>query len=102
MSSSRIGEIGGLPPSSVAPQARTVGDSPGAPTFGEALESALRAVDSEMQAADRGAAAYVGGANVDLHNVLLDIERADLSFRTMVQLRNKLLEAYQEMMRISV
>ena len=44
----------------------------------------------------------VAGENVDLHTVMLDLERADLGFRTMVQVRNKLLDAYKEVMRLPV
>ncbi len=45
---------------------------------------------------------YVSGKGGDLHNVLIEMERADLQFRTMVQVRNKLVEAYKEVMRMPV
>jgi flagellar hook-basal body complex protein FliE len=100
MNAGRIGEIQPQqlpsPPNAPAPRA---GDGP---SFGEALQSALRDVDAQLQASEQGAAAWTAGDGGDLHNVLLDMERADLSLRTIVQVRNKLLEAYQEIMRIQV
>ena len=72
------------------------------PSFGQALDSALKEVDGDLQKADGQAASYVAGENVDLHTVMLDLERADLGFRTMVQVRNKLLDAYKEVMRLPV
>ncbi len=103
MNSGRIGDIGQIRPLTPDIGTKKPDAAPsGGPSFGEALESALKAVDGGLQHGDAQAAAYVSGENVDLHNVLLDMERADLNFRTMVQVRNKLLEAYKEIMRMPV
>jgi len=74
----------------------------GGPSFGEALEDALRTVDGDMTRADRKAVQWISGEGGDLHDVLLEMQQADLSFRTMLQVRNKLLEAYKEIMRMPV
>ncbi len=71
-------------------------------SFGDALESALQKVDSSLESADQMATGYISGAGGDLHDVLIRMEQADLQFRTMMQVRNKLLEAYKEIMRIQV
>jgi flagellar hook-basal body complex protein FliE len=42
------------------------------------------------------------GEITDVHEVMLAMTRADLSFRMMLEVRNKLLEAYQEVMRMQV
>lgn len=105
MNSGRIGDIGQVKPLAPELSTRRPGEAAtgsGGPSFGEALESALKTVDAGLQHGDAQAAAYVAGENVDLHNVLIDIQRADLNFRTMVQVRNKLLEAYKEIMRMPV
>ncbi len=78
------------------------GGAASGPSFGEALEDALRTVDGNLTGSEARATEYVGGGNVDLHNVIIDLERADLNLRTMIQVRNKLLEAYKEVMRIPV
>lgn len=72
------------------------------PSFGQALEEALKTTENQMQEGDAVAGAYISGEGVDLHTALLQMERADLSFRTMMEVRNKLLEAYREIMRIPV
>jgi flagellar hook-basal body complex protein FliE len=104
MNTGRIGEFGIKPAigETTRPGGAVAPAGSEGPSFGEALENALKTVDGSMQQADAGAASYVGGGNVDLHNVMMDLERADLGFRTMVQVRNKLLDAYKEVMRIPV
>jgi flagellar hook-basal body complex protein FliE len=104
MNTGRIGEFSIKP--LVGEATRTGGAATPAagegPSFGEALENALKTVDGNMQQGDASAASYIGGGNTDLHNAMMDLERADLGFRTMVQVRNKLLDAYKEVMRIPV
>lgn len=74
----------------------------GGPSFGEALEEALKTTETQLQQGDAVAGAYISGEGVDLHTALMQMERADLSFRTMLEVRNKLLDAYREIMRIPV
>ncbi len=106
MDAGRIREFTPVLPNAGKDAVRGTGQGPapatGGPSFGEALEDALRTVDAGMQTADAEAASYIAGGNIDLHNVVMDLERADLNFRTMVQIRNKLLDAYKEVMRIPV
>ena len=104
MDTGRIGEFLIKPPvGEISRDRAPVSTGTGAgPSFGQALEDALKTVDRDLQHGDAQAAAYLSGENVDLHNVMMDIERADLTFRTMVQVRNKLLDAYREVMRIPV
>ena len=44
----------------------------------------------------------LSGENVPLHQVMIATEEASVSFQLMVEVRNKLLEAYQELMRMQV
>ncbi|MDQ7087452.1 MAG: flagellar hook-basal body complex protein FliE [Acidobacteriota bacterium] len=71
-------------------------------SFGQALENALREVDQGLTTADQEATDFIVGKGGDLHNVMIELEKADLQFRTIVQVRNKLLEAYKEVMRMQV
>jgi flagellar hook-basal body complex protein FliE len=49
------------------------------------------------------AQAYEGGdKSVDLSKVMLEVQKADLAFRAMAQVRNKLLDAYTQVMNMSV
>jgi flagellar hook-basal body complex protein FliE len=40
--------------------------------------------------------------NQDIHNTMIAIEKADLSFQMMMQIRNKIINAYEEIMRMQV
>ncbi|RMG43591.1 MAG: flagellar hook-basal body complex protein FliE [Acidobacteria bacterium] len=84
------------------PEAGRSGNRPDGPSFGEAMEEALREVETELGRADAAAVGHIAGDGSDLHNVLLEMERADLSLRTLMQVRNKLLDAYREIMRMQV
>ncbi len=97
-----LGRLGGRDLLEQTGRPRVGGNTPGGPSFGEALEDALRAVDGDMSRADRKAVQWISGEGGDLHDVLLEMQQADLSFRTMLQVRNKLLEAYKEIMRMPV
>jgi flagellar hook-basal body complex protein FliE len=44
----------------------------------------------------------LSGQNVSLHQTMIAMEEASISFQLMVEVRNKLLESYQELMRMQV
>jgi flagellar hook-basal body complex protein FliE len=52
-----------------------------------------------MTAADSAANDFAAGGSADLHTVMLQMEDASLSLKTAVDVRDKLIEAYQEIMR---
>ncbi len=60
-----------------------------------------RLVDMQAES-DRAIEKLIAGEQVDLHQVMLSVEKTDLSFRIAMQLRNKLVQAYQEIMRMQV
>ena len=68
--------------------------------FLETLKGFTRQVDKEIQEADLKAQEFAVGKKYDLHDIMVATEKADLSFRLLLQVRNKLLEAYQEIMRM--
>ena len=77
------------------------GPDQGAGSFSDALGQAMRSVEALQAEADRGAEAVaLGGGN--LHETALALEKADIGLRVAVKVRNKLVDAYQEVMRMSV
>ncbi len=71
------------------------------PSFGDALGQALRSVDAMQVEADRDATEVaLGGGN--LHETALALEKADTAMRVAVKVRNKIVDAYQDIMRMSV
>lgn len=76
--------------------------SPGQPDFGNALKEAVERVDASHKAADGQVEAFVAGEQENLHEVVIAMNEAKLSFQLMTQVRNRLLETYQELMRMQV
>ena len=72
-----------------------------APGFGDALARAVTSLDAAQQQADAAAATLAAGGG-NLHETALALEKADIAMRVAVKARNKVVEAYQEVMRMSV
>ena len=90
--------IGGATGHAVA----SVGGGAGAGGFVEALSRALEGVNALQQEADATKVAVAAGERVDMTQAIVGIERANVAFQLTLQVRNKLLEAYQEVMRMQV
>jgi flagellar hook-basal body complex protein FliE len=89
-----LSSLGATPqPSLDAPAA-----TPGGVDFGEVL-GGLQGIEQE---GNQGLAEIAIGAESDLHDVVLAAELESLSFDLAVQIRNRLVEAYQEIFRMSV
>ncbi|MBE9486502.1 MAG: flagellar hook-basal body complex protein FliE [Chloroflexi bacterium] len=70
--------------------------------FAEALKGSIAEVNEAQLAADRAAEQIAAGETKNLHEAMIKLEEADISLRLMVQVRNKAVEAYQEIMRMQV
>jgi flagellar hook-basal body complex protein FliE len=57
-------------------------------------------VDGALKEADQSVRDLAVGKRHDLHEIMIATEKADVSFKFLMQIRNKLLEAYQEIMRM--
>ena len=68
--------------------------------FMDTLAQAIRRVDQDIKAADRAAEHFSSGANGNIHEAMIITEKAELSFRLVSAVRNKLVEAYREIMRM--
>ena len=87
----------------VDPTRPSAAERPGSPgeSFGDALGKALAGVETLQRDADRSAEQVaLGGGN--LHETALALEKADTAMRVAVKVRNKIVDAYQEIMRMSV
>ena len=71
--------------------------------FSEKLKAAVDQVNNAQQTADKLSMQFVSGeSNVDLHDVMISLQKANVSFQSMIQVRNKLVTAYQEIMNMQV
>lgn len=94
---------------SLAAQAGTGGTLPTAPgvvpktSFAEVLGSSIDSVNEAQQRATELAATFEAGTgDVDLADVMISLQKANLSFQAMTEVRNKLVNAYQEIMNMPV
>ncbi|WP_028585473.1 flagellar hook-basal body complex protein FliE [Desulfogranum mediterraneum] len=71
-------------------------------SFQEILSNMVEGVSGEQQQADQAIQELHAGGEKNLHEAMISMEQADVSLRYMVQVRNKALEAYQEIMRMQV
>lgn len=69
-------------------------------SFGDVLADAIRKVEQEQQTANDMAVKLAAGEVEDIAQVMIASERASLSLNLAIQVRNKVIEAYQEIMRM--
>ena len=70
--------------------------------FSDFLGEMVRDVNGKQAAAGSAVEGVLSGENVPLHQAVLAVEEASVSFQLMVEVRNKLLESYQELMRMQI
>lgn len=71
-------------------------------TFGEFLQDSLTKVNSLQQDANVAMEKLASGESQNLHETLLAVEKADIAFRTMNQVRTKVIDAYREIMKMQI
>jgi flagellar hook-basal body complex protein FliE len=84
-------EIGGASPT-----------SPGGSDFQGVLESAIGEVENARGNANQSVQNFLSGEGDDLHSTVLAVQRADLEFSMLMQVRNKVVAAYQEIMKMQM
>jgi len=91
-------------PALLAPQGAAAAPSAsggGAAGFTSALERLLQSVDTSAGAANTAVAEMVEGTG-DVHDAMIALQRAESTLQLTVQMRNKLMQAYQDIMRMPV
>jgi len=74
----------------------------GAASFGDAMMDAVKAVNTQQTQATQASEAYERGETNDLVGVMLARQKASVSFEATLQVRNKLLGAYRDIMNMPV
>lgn len=72
------------------------------PSFADTLKEAIGNVNQLSLDADRKAQELSTGKTDDIAGVMMAAEKADIALRAMVQVRNKIIDAYQEIMKMQV
>ena len=71
-------------------------------SFSDILRNSVDQVNTYQHQADTAINELVAGRNKNIHETMLSIEQADTSLKLMMQVRNKILDAYREIMRMQV
>ena len=71
-------------------------------SFGDILKDAISTTNQLQKQSDIEIQKLMAGESEDLHSTLIAVQQADLSFQMMMQVRNKLVQAYQEITRMQV
>jgi len=71
-------------------------------TFAETFHKAIHEVDIIQKQADQAVIDLTTGRKQDLHQTMISIERADTAFQLMMQVRNKIVSAYEEVSRMQI
>src|SRR5580698_4155564 len=94
-----------LPPvkplESLDSQSSTQSSSAGA-AFKDVLSSAINEVEGARTGANQTIDKFLAGDGEDLHSTILASQRADLEFQMFMQVRNKVVSAYQEVMKMQL
>ena len=71
-------------------------------TFGKALQQSLEQVNRLQLEADANINDLATGKQTDIHQTMIAVEKASVSFELMLQIRNKVISAYDKIMRTQV
>jgi flagellar hook-basal body complex protein FliE len=89
--------------SATLPEAiRSAGQAKGAGGFQEVFVSAVNTVEAAGQNAAASTQRFLAGEGEELHTTILATQQAELSFELFMQARNKVVSAYQEIMRMQM
>lgn len=72
------------------------------PAFAQMFEAGIAKLDGDVRTADGALGDLASGKPVELHNVMLQLEQARIGVQTFIQVRNKVLESYQDLMRMQM
>jgi len=95
--------ISSIPTTPTLPQPGTAASSAGGQGgFTSALKDAIGQVEQMHSDAQQQESELLQGDRKDVHNVMIAVEKADIAFQLMMQVRNKIVNAYQEISRMQI
>lgn len=71
-------------------------------SFSDILKTALSGVDDAQHEAKNAVEMALNGGSADIHDTMIALQKADTSLKMMLEVRNKLLEAYQEVIKTQI
>ena len=95
-----LGETGGV--GGVGSTGSVTGAQDAGGSFLDSLGDALNGLNTQLNTADASMASFASGGSADLHTVMLELQQASIGLKTGIAVRDKLVEAYQEIMRLQI
>jgi flagellar hook-basal body complex protein FliE len=92
----------GIGMSKAFPEMNKISSSPVADGAGKFFSELVSKVNDIQVQSDKSIQGLASGENKNLHEVMIEVEKASISFQFMSQVRNKAIDAYQEVMRMQV
>ena len=86
----------------LSPERGSLKPAPSGESFADMLTRAVSNVDGAMKESDQNVQDFVAGKTDNVHDVMISMQRAQLSFQMMVEVRNKAIEAYHEISRMQI
>ena len=74
----------------------------GKPKFLDLLKDGIKEVNSAVKGSEKASMDLVSGKSSNIHETMLAVSKAEIGFNMLVQMRNKAIEAYQDVMRMQV
>jgi flagellar hook-basal body complex protein FliE len=100
MAEMNINGIAGQLPTPTLNGSQTKGDA--ATGFDNFLKGAVGQVNRLHHEADQAVEALAAGRSQDVHNTMIALQKADVSFQLLMQIRNKVVSAYETVMRMQI
>ena len=97
-----IGDAGPLKGVSALRPTPPVGDAGKGPSFGSVLKDEIAQVNEMQRGAQTAVEDYLAGDRKDVETVLMATEQADTAFQMLLQVRNKVMDAYEEVKQLRV
>jgi flagellar hook-basal body complex protein FliE len=86
----------------ITPQRNPAPDTVSGDAFAALMRTGVSELNASVGAAEGAMRELAAGKGVELHDVMITLERAQLSVQTFVQIRNKLVESYQDLTRMQL
>jgi len=79
---------------------KTLNNTEGGETFGDFVKNAINSVNDTQQEANQKVTDFVSGKTDNVHDVMIAVEKAQLSFQLMTEIRNRVVDTYKELSRM--
>jgi flagellar hook-basal body complex protein FliE len=97
-----IAPIASVAPIALPSALPPIGDAGPSGGFQNVLQAAVQHVADSAATADTAVKNYLSGSDTELHSTILATQSADLDFELFLQVRNKVVSAYEEIMKMQI